>query len=149
MQANGLSFDDMQRLAIIAKQQAEMLKLEIAFSCADANGIERFYFSMPQVLLVSQRLARQKAYSAVAMRMPTHQLNTLLQSQTALYGLERHIPELCAIGGGFPCWSTAENAAPVLLGAIGISGGSVEQDIALALATAHQFSKQRFALSLC
>ncbi|VFS63306.1 Domain of uncharacterised function (DUF336) [Raoultella planticola] len=58
--------------------------------------------------------------------MPTHRLAADVLPGASLYGLS-HTQGLCCFGGGLPCWS-----AGVLLGGIGISGGSVEVDIAIA-----------------
>lgn len=44
---------------------------------------------MDNALLVSHTLAPQKAWTAVALKMPTHELATLVQPGGDLYGLEK------------------------------------------------------------
>jgi hypothetical protein len=73
--------------------------------------------------------------------MPTHRLAADVLPGASLYGLS-HTQGLCCFGGGLPCWS-----AGVLLGGIGISGGSVEEDIAIATQTLARFSRERFLLT--
>jgi uncharacterized protein GlcG (DUF336 family) len=110
----------------------------IVFSLVDAHGLQRYFVSQDNALLISHTLATQKAWTAVALRMPTHRLAADVLPGASLYGLS-HTQGLCCFGGGLPCWS-----AGVLLGGIGISGGSVEEDIAIATQTLARFSRERF-----
>ena len=105
------------------------------------TGLQRYFVSQDNALLISHTLATQKAWTAVALRMPTHRLAADVLPGASLYGLS-HTQGLCCFGGGLPCWS-----AGVLLGGIGISGGSVEEDIAIATQTLARFSRERFLLT--
>lgn len=96
---------------------------------------------MDNALLISYTLAGQKAWTAIALKMATHELAAEVQPGASLYGLQ-HEPGICCFGGGLPCWSDG-----VLLGAIGISGGTVEEDIAIANAALARFSRERFPLT--
>ena len=136
-----LSLVDAAALAQYAHEAALEHAVPIVFSLVDASGQQRYFFSMDNALLVSQSLAGKKAWSAAALRMPTHQLATAVQPGASLYGLQNE-PGICCLGGGLPCWSDG-----ALLGAIGISGGSVEQDIAIASAALARFSRERFPLT--
>lgn len=135
-----LTLSDMTLLAKIAEDLATDMGIDIVFSLVDCYGLQRFYFSMPNALLVSHKLAVKKAYSAVAMKMPTHQLMPLLKENASLYGLDND-SKISGISGGFPCW----NEGRLIVG-IGISGGTVEQDIAIALGVMEKFSQLRFSL---
>ncbi|WP_246856705.1 GlcG/HbpS family heme-binding protein [Brenneria corticis] len=128
-------------LAQLAHDTAQAMSLPIVFSLVDAHGQQRYFFSMDNALLVSHTLAYQKAYTAVALRRPTHELAALIQPGGDLYGLP-HQPNLCAIGGGLPCRRNG-----LLLGGIGISGGTVAEDIAIARRVLHEFSNKRFSLT--
>ncbi len=68
-----------------------------------------------------------------------HRLAADVLPGASLYGLS-HTQGLCCFGGGLPCWS-----AGVLLGGIGISGGSVEEDIAIATQTRRTSAASIFA----
>ncbi|MSD89426.1 heme-binding protein, partial [Escherichia coli] len=111
-----LSLEDSELLAKLVREMAQSSNVSIVFSLVDACGQQRFFFSMDNALLVSHTLAPQKAWTAVALKMPTHELATLVQPGGDLYGLEKE-KDICCFGGGFPCWSGRR-----LLGGIGISG---------------------------
>lgn len=136
-----LSLTEAAALANYASEAAEKANVPIVFSLVDACGQQRYFFSMDNALLISHTLAGQKAWTAVALKMPTHQLAAEVQPGASLYGLQNE-PGICCFGGGLPCWS-----AGVLLGAIGISGGSVEEDIAIAKAALAHFSREYFPLT--
>jgi len=128
-------------LASYAADAADAARIPIVFSLVNACGQQRYFFSMDDALLISHTLAGQKAWTAVALKMPTQQLASQVQPGAGLYGLHNEAG-ICCIGGGLPCWSGG-----VLLGAIGISGGSVEEDIAIASATLARFSTEQFPLT--
>jgi uncharacterized protein GlcG (DUF336 family) len=138
-----LTLTDAASLAHYAIDAANSAKVPIVFSLVDAHGLQRYFFSQDNALLISHTLATQKAWTAVALRMPTHRLAADVLPGASLYSLS-HTQGLCCFGGGLPCW-----CAGVLLGAIGISGGSVEEDIAIATQTLARFSRERFSLTPC
>jgi len=132
---------DAALLAQFASEAADDAHVPVVFSLVDASGQQRYFFSMDNALLISHTLAGQKAWTAVALKMSTEGLADQVQPGAALYGLHSH-PGLCCFGGGLPCWSEG-----VLLGGIGISGGTVTEDIAIASATLARFSRERFLLT--
>lgn len=136
-----LSLDDSEALAKLAREVALECDVPIVFSLVDACGQQRFFFSMDNALLVSHTLAPQKAWTAVALKMATHELAALVQPGGDLYGLEKE-KDICCFGGGFPCWSGGR-----LLGGIGISGGSVEEDMLIARQALARFSALRYPLA--
>lgn len=136
-----LSLDDSEALAKLAREVAQECDVPIVFSLVDTCGQQRFFFSMDNALLVSHTLAPQKAWTAVALKMATHELAALVQPGGDLYGLEKE-KDICCFGGGFPCWSGGR-----LLGGIGISGGSVEEDMLIARQSLARFSALRYPLA--
>jgi uncharacterized protein GlcG (DUF336 family) len=84
---------------------------------------------MDNALKVSIELAPHKAFTAAAVRMPTHELAAASQPGASLFGIDVNIPNLTLVGGGYPLKQNGE-----LVGAVGVSGGSVEQDQDVALA---------------
>lgn len=136
-----LTVADFALLAQLAQETALAMHLAIVVSLVDAHGHPRYFVSMDNALLVSHRLAGQKAYSAVALRMPTHELAEQVQPGAPLFGLQQQA-DICAVGGGLPCWHQGH-----LLGGIGISGGTAEEDVAIARHVLHHFTQQRFSLS--
>ena len=136
-----LTLTDAAYLAEYARDAAVNAGIPIVFSLVDSRGQQRYFFSMDNALLISHTLAGQKAWTALALKMPTQQLAGQIQPGASLYGLQNE-PGVCCIGGGLPCWSNG-----ILLGAIGISGGSVNEDIAIASAALARFSRERFPLT--
>ncbi len=135
-----LSFNDMKCLAQLIEEQADAIGLPIVFSLVDPNGLQKYYFSQPNALLVSHQLAFRKAYSAVALRMPTHLLADLVTPEGDLYSLQQ-LDNICCVGGGFPCWHNGSVVA-----GIGVSGGTVAQDMAIVINALAQFSQRYFSL---
>ncbi len=136
-----LSLEDAIALGHYAYLEAQVFNIPIVFSLVDAHGHQRHFFSMDNALLVSHSLAYQKAWTAVSLKLATHELAPLVQPGAELYGLQ-HENGICCFGGGVPCW-----AQGVLVGAIGISGGSVAQDMAIAHNALSRFSTEYYHLT--
>jgi uncharacterized protein GlcG (DUF336 family) len=136
-----LSLGDAEKLGRYACLEAQKFSIPIVFSLVDACGHQRYFFSQDNALLVSHHLAYQKAWTAIALKMSTHELAPHIQPGADLYGLQ-YEKGICCFGGGVPCWANG-----ALVGAIGISGGSVEQDMAIARNTLSRFSEEHFLLT--
>ena len=123
-----LSFQELHQLTRAAVTRAEELQVPVVISIVDANGTQTVAWRMPDALLVSSELAPKKAWTAVAMKTATHELTSAVQPGAALYGLESHMQgKVVTFGGGYALWREG-----LLLGGLGISGGSVEQDMDIA-----------------
>ena len=115
-------------LSAIAEAAAEDLNVPMAISLADAEGCLQFFTRMDGTLPVSSEIAISKAYTAAALRMPTHEVGKLAQPGEVLYGIQHtHNGKIVLFGGGHPLRFKGRVA-----GAVGISGGTVEQDIMVA-----------------
>ena len=126
--AMSLSFQELHQLTRTAVARAQALKVPVVISIVDANGTQTVTWRMPDALLVSSELAPKKAWTAVAMKTATHELSAAVQPGAALYGLESHMQgKVVTFGGGYALWREG-----LLLGGLGISGGSVEQDMDIA-----------------
>ncbi|MEN0614776.1 two-domain cob(I)yrinic acid a,c-diamide adenosyltransferase PduO [Klebsiella indica] len=123
-----LSFHDLHQLIRAAVERAQLLQIPVVISIVDAHGTETVTWRMPDALLVSSELAPKKAWTAVAMKKATHELSDVVQPGAALYGLESHLQgKVVTFGGGYALWRNGQ-----LIGGLGISGGSVEQDMDIA-----------------
>jgi uncharacterized protein GlcG (DUF336 family) len=69
------------------------------------------------------------------MNAPTAALMKIAQPGGELYGLEQLAGGLVLFGGGIPL-----HAGDQMVGAVGVSAGSVEQDVAVATAAADAFT---------
>lgn len=118
------------KLLNLAIEEAKNIGIPIVFSLVDAHGNSILTYRMPNALLVSSEIAVKKAYTAVALKMATHELHNLVQPGQDLYQIETSCSDqLVSFGGGYPIFAKEK-----LIGGIGISGGSVEQDMQIAQA---------------
>lgn len=117
-------------LAIIsaARGHAETIGVRVSIAVVDAGGNLKAFLRMDGAELAGPALAIDKAYTAVAHRMPTHELATLAQPGDPLFGLHGNAGgRYVVFGGGIPIL-----AGGAVVGAIGVSGASIEEDIACA-----------------
>lgn len=81
---------------------------------------------MDGAFLVSYEVAVRKAYTAVAVKMPTMELSRLVQPGQTFYGLQ-NLDKIVTFGGGIPLYAGGE-----IVGGLGVSGGTGEEDHQLA-----------------
>jgi len=114
----------------LAVAEARKIGIPIVFALVDAHGNSILTYRMPNALLVSSQLAPKKAYTAIALKMATHELHNAVQPEQDLFQIEASCSDqLVSFGGGYPIFSDGK-----LIGGIGISGGTVEQDMQIAQA---------------
>jgi uncharacterized protein GlcG (DUF336 family) len=114
-------------LALIdaAKAKAKEIGVPMVIAVVDSGGNVIALQRMDQALLVSLDIAVNKAYSAVAVKIPTHELAKVAQPGQPLFGIHNADQgRIVIFGGGFPLSQGNE-----LIGGIGVSGGSVEDDM--------------------
>jgi len=114
-------------LALInaAKAKAKEIGVPMVIAVVDQGGNLIALQRMDQALLVSLDIAVNKAYSAVAVKVPTHELAKVAQPGQPLFGIHNADQgRIVIFGGGFPLQRGNE-----MLGGIGVSGGSVEEDM--------------------
>lgn len=115
-------------------KRAEAIGVPMVLAVVNESGNTIELRRMDDALEVSVELAPHKAYSAATVRMPTHELAELSQPGQPLFGIDVNIPRLTLVGGGLPLKANGK-----LVGAVGVSGGSVEQDIDVAQAMVAAF----------
>ncbi len=129
-------------LVDIAERQAASLDVPMAIAIVDCEGGLQLFKRMDGTLPVSTELAVSKAYTSAVLRMPTHQVGELAQPGAALYGIQHtHNGRIILFGGGYPLC-----VGDTVVGAIGVSGGTVEQDMLAAQPAVNLFQDvQRWA----
>jgi uncharacterized protein GlcG (DUF336 family) len=111
-----------------ARKKAEQIGVPMVIAVVDEGGNLMAQQRMDGALLVSIDIALNKAYTAVALKMPTHELAPLAQSGQPLFGIHNADGgRIVIFGGGYPLKVQGK-----LVGGIGVSGGSVEDDMACA-----------------
>lgn len=111
-----------------ARQAAERLGVSVNIALVDAGGNLAGFLRMPGAYLTSIDLAIDKAFSASSFGMATRSFGDLLDrsSPRTAEGLRRR-PRVTDIPGGLPI-----RLGSHLLGGIGVSGASEEQDEVIA-----------------
>lgn len=93
----------------------------------DSAGHLITYDRMDGAGLLSAQIAQDKAYTVTAFGVPTHEWwNNIREDPTLLHGVIK-TDRLIIFGGGVPILADGE-----IVGAIGVSGGSPEQDRSVA-----------------
>ena len=125
-----------QRMAEAARRSAVASGALVSVAIVDAGGHLVVFERMDGAEIAGPVLARDKAFTAVAHRVATHELTDLVLPGAELAGMNsadggRYI----AFGGGLPLWD-----ADRVIGGVGVSGGSSEQDVAAATAALAVFT---------
>ena len=126
-----------QALGIIeaSKVKARELGVPMVIAVVDAGGNLVSEQRMDEALLVSIDIARNKAYTSVAVKMPTSDLAGVAQSGQSLFGIHNADGgRIVIFGGGIPL-----KDGDKIVGGIGVSGGSVEHDVQCAEAGVKMF----------
>ncbi|PKU24083.1 GlcG/HbpS family heme-binding protein [Telmatospirillum siberiense] len=130
-----------QRLAETCRTEAVVINVPMAVALVDAEGGLLSFSRMDGTLPVSTELAVSKAYTAAVLRMATHELGPLAQPGAALYGIQNgHDGKIVLFGGGYPLVTQGR-----VIGALGVSGGTVEEDMRVAQSAMKIFEKMEVA----
>ncbi|AEF18106.1 ATP/cobalamin adenosyltransferase [Thermoanaerobacterium xylanolyticum LX-11] len=131
-----LNLDIAKNLMAKVEKKAESINLPVAIAIVDMHGNLIAAHFMDGTLLESMNLAINKAYTSVALKMPTHELSKLAQPGQPLYGINTTDSRIVVFGGGCPIKYQGE-----IVGGIGVSGGTVEQDVELSIYGADVFEE--------
>jgi uncharacterized protein GlcG (DUF336 family) len=117
-----------RRMIEAAKIRAEALGVPVVVAVVDGGGNLVALDRQDEALLVSIDLARDKAFSALAVKADTATIGRLSQPGAELFGLGRAAGgRIVTFGGGLPVVEDGK-----VVGGIGVSGGSVAEDTSCA-----------------
>lgn len=121
-----------QRAITAAIKQAEELSIDVCIAVTDGAGHLLAMVRMDRAPLLCVQIAQDKAYSVSAFGgLPTSDWWRMLESEPALlHGIVK-TDRLMVFGGGVPLVADGRT-----VGAVGVSGGSSEQDVQIAEAGA-------------
>lgn len=107
------------------EQQAEEIDNPMVITVANSEGNLVAQHRMDDAWLAAVDISRNKAFTAAALDMPTHELADPTQPGNSLYGLQNtNQGRMVIFGGGYPLEADGE-----IVGAVGVSGGMVDQDM--------------------
>ncbi|MEO8540097.1 MAG: heme-binding protein [bacterium] len=114
---------------VIAGAEAKAVEMgaPMVIAVVDESGVLKAFSRMDGAPLLSVDIAKDKAYTAVAFGIPTHEwFNFIKDDPPLLHGIT-HTPRLIVFGGGYPLRVDGE-----LIGAVGVSGGHYSHDMQVA-----------------
>ena len=124
---NTLTLDAAKQILVAAEAKAKSLGIAYNIAVVDAGGHLLSFSRQDGALIGSIDLAINKAYTARIFDKSTSYLATLSQSGDSLFGIQQsNAGRVVIFGGGVPVLFEG-----VIVGAIGASAGTVEQDIAV------------------
>jgi uncharacterized protein GlcG (DUF336 family) len=127
-----LSLDQANAILAAAIKKADELKIKQNIAVVDAGGSLKAFARMDGAWLGSIDIAMKKAKTARYFDMPTGEIGKLSQPGKPLYMIEVSNQGLITFPGGVPV-RTSDDA---IIGAVGVSGSTVENDDACAQAGA-------------
>jgi uncharacterized protein GlcG (DUF336 family) len=131
----GVALDTALSVIESARRAAEAIGVAMNIAVVDEGNNLTAFHRMDGAWLGSIDIAQGKAYTARAFNMSTKELAPLCQPGEPLFGIQAsNDGRLIVFAGGIPLERGGE-----VVGAIGVSGGSVEQDQAVAEAGAEAF----------
>ena len=113
-----------------ARKEAIKLKTQMCIAVVDSGANLKAFVRMDDAWVGSIDIAIKKAKTAVFFGMPTGEIGKLSQPGKSLFGIEHSNEGLITFPGGLPI----VDSDGVMIGAIGVSGSSVDKDHAVATA---------------
>jgi len=133
-----LTLDDAKRMLQAGEAAAASIGIAYNIAVVDAGGNLVAFARQDGTLIGSIDLAVGKAVTARIFDKPTSLLAELAQPGAPLFGIQETNPGRVVIfGGGLPV-----RLGDSIVGAVGASAGTVEQDIAVAEAAVAAISRQ-------
>jgi uncharacterized protein GlcG (DUF336 family) len=121
-----------QAILEAALKKAEEIKTKMDIAVVDAGANLKAFVRMDDAFLGSIDIAIKKAKTARMFNMPSGDLGKLSQPGGSLYNIEHSNDGLITFPGGV----LLKNKDGVIIGAVGVSGSSVEDDHLVATAGA-------------
>jgi uncharacterized protein GlcG (DUF336 family) len=120
-----------------AERKAEAIGVPMNIVVVDRGGNLVAFERMDDARVAGTDIAIDKAYTAVSLAMPTSGLEKPVQPNQSLYGLNTtNDGRLVVFGGGIPLVHGEE-----VVGAVGVSGGAVDEDVEVAQTGVDAFSE--------
>lgn len=130
-----LTLADARRMIAAAEAAAKAIGIPYNVAVVDAGGHLVAFSRQDGAVIGSIGLAIDKAYTARLFDTSTSELAKLAQPSTPLYGVQHsNHGRVVIFGGGVPVLQHGQ-----VIGAVGTSAGTVEQDVTVATAALRAF----------
>jgi uncharacterized protein GlcG (DUF336 family) len=128
---------DAEKIIAASKAKALEMGLPMCIAVMDSHAYLIAFVRTGDTTLDSIQIAIDKAYTSALIRMDTRTLGEQCQPGKALYGFQNNLGgRLVIFPGGIPIFKDKK-----LFGSIGVSGGEVDEDEAIAKAGVESFLK--------
>ena len=119
-----ISLKEAQRVISAAQERAREIGQPMNVAVVDAGRNLKSFVRMEGAWLGSIDIAIDKAFTAASFDMPTQDLGEMSQSGQPLFGIHTtNDARVVIFAGGIPLTRGGE-----VIGAVGVSGGTVDQD---------------------
>jgi uncharacterized protein GlcG (DUF336 family) len=125
-----VTIEQAEQAIAAARRKAVEIKTQMCIAVVDSGGVLKAFYRMDDAWVGSIDISMKKAKTAVFFGMPTGEIGKLSQPGGPLFGIEHSNDGLITFPGGLPI----VDKDGVMIGAIGVSGSSVENDHAVAQA---------------
>ena len=132
-----ITLEAAERILAAAKKKAAKLETRMDIAVVDAGGNLKAFARMDGAWLGSIDISIRKARTARWFDMNTGEIGKLSQPGGPLFGIEHSNGGLITFPGGVPLKDSKGN----IVGAVGVSGSTVENDHAVAAAGAEALGK--------
>ncbi|MCW2119365.1 GlcG/HbpS family heme-binding protein [Flavobacterium sp. 7A] len=126
---NDITEGEALKVLLAAKKNAEVQNVLVNIAVVDAGANLKAFIRMDDSFLGSIDVAIKKAKTARYFNMDTGKLGELTQPGGIIYNIEHSNGGLMTFPGGVPI----KNKVGKIIGAIGVSGGTIDQDRAIAM----------------
>lgn len=133
-----LSHDDARRLIDGAREKAKQIGVPMCIAIVDESGNLIAFERMDGGKVTSITIAQDKAFTAAAARKATHEYNAANVPGNLAFGIHTEVGgRLSTVGGGLPVTVDGD-----VVGGIGLSSGTPDQDMQCAQAGIDHFLKR-------
>lgn len=130
---SNLSLEKARKIIRAGERKAKEMNIAAVFAVVNPEGNLIIEERMDNAILVSIEVAYKKAYTAAALKLNTEDLTALVQPGAMFYGLQSD-PKYIVFGGGMLLKVDGK-----IVGAVGVSGGSAQEDMEIAKACVEAF----------
>ncbi|MFB7209468.1 heme-binding protein [Streptomyces sp. NPDC056255] len=131
-----LTTQDAEALVTAARRAADASGVTVSVTVLDAGGHLLAFRRDDRAVLISGETSTRKAYTALQLDAPTADLVDLVKPEGPFHSLPTALDKpLLFIAGGVPVHRDGR-----LIGAIGVGGGTPEQDHGFAIAAVEELS---------
>ena len=130
--------DKATELCTEIRRYAKEKGVSVVVAVCDAGGNLIAFERAEDAYIASTDIAINKAFTSASLKMSTKEVGKLAQPGASLYGIQfTNGGKIVIFGGGEPLYKNG-----VIIGALGVSGGSAEEDTAFAEYGAYYFEKE-------